>query len=168
MEKCMAMINQGLLKHKLILGVDDRGKLSCHKVNLCFMYFDPADCIVRSPSSSSIWQTRFNQRDQISEKTRNCIGREACRKRWARVRSRVLFADHRRVRGRRGRCGRPQLSSNRQKICKLYTIMPAVGLSINSVLYSGTSRETVPPLFATVGQRLSQEKTRLGGRGPLR
>lgn len=46
LEKCMASINAGLIKHKILLGVDDRGKLSCHKVNLCFIYFDPKDCIV--------------------------------------------------------------------------------------------------------------------------
>jgi len=44
LEKCMASINASLMKHKIILGLDDRGRLSCHKVNLCFIYFDPADC----------------------------------------------------------------------------------------------------------------------------
>ena len=42
----MSSVNNSLLKHNLILGVDDRGKLSCHKVNLCFIYFEPSDCIV--------------------------------------------------------------------------------------------------------------------------
>ena len=42
----MASVNSSLIKHNLILGVDDRGKLSCHKVNLCFIYFDATDCIV--------------------------------------------------------------------------------------------------------------------------
>ena len=37
LERCLASINAGLLKHKLLLAVDDRGKLSCHKVNLCFI-----------------------------------------------------------------------------------------------------------------------------------
>ncbi len=46
LERCLSSINAGLLKHKIILGVDDRGKLSCHKVNLCFIYFDPQECIV--------------------------------------------------------------------------------------------------------------------------
>ena len=41
LEKCMASINASLMKHKIILGLDDRGRLSCHKVNLCFIYFDP-------------------------------------------------------------------------------------------------------------------------------
>lgn len=45
LERCMATINGGLMKHKLLLGLDDRGKLSCHKANLCFMYLDPAPCI---------------------------------------------------------------------------------------------------------------------------
>ena len=45
MEKCMSFINSGLLKHNIILGVDDRGKLSCQKVNLCFIYLDSNECI---------------------------------------------------------------------------------------------------------------------------
>jgi len=47
MEKCMSVVNQSLIKHNLLLGVDDRGKISCHKVNLVFIYFEPADCIKR-------------------------------------------------------------------------------------------------------------------------
>ena len=27
------------------MGVDDRGKLSCHKVNLVFIYFEVNDCV---------------------------------------------------------------------------------------------------------------------------
>lgn len=45
LERCMAQVNKHLLRHKIILGLDDRGKLSCHKVNLCFIYFDTVDCI---------------------------------------------------------------------------------------------------------------------------
>lgn len=46
LEKCLGQVNKHLLKHKIILGLDDRGKISCHKVNLCFIYFNTADCIV--------------------------------------------------------------------------------------------------------------------------
>ncbi|CAG0916700.1 unnamed protein product [Notodromas monacha] len=45
LERCVASVNKLLLKHKILLGLDDRGRLSCHKVNLCFLYFDPSDCI---------------------------------------------------------------------------------------------------------------------------
>jgi len=45
LEGCIASVNAGLIKHKLLLGVDDRGKLSCHKVNLCFLYFDSSPCL---------------------------------------------------------------------------------------------------------------------------
>ncbi|XP_046735866.1 transmembrane protein 268 isoform X1 [Diprion similis] len=45
LEKCMAQVNRHLLRHKILLGLDDRGKISCHKVNLCFIYFDTTDCI---------------------------------------------------------------------------------------------------------------------------
>jgi len=48
MERCMARVNKILIKHKLILGLDDRGRISCHKVHLCFIYFDPTECIVSS------------------------------------------------------------------------------------------------------------------------
>ncbi|CAG5095252.1 Similar to Tmem268: Transmembrane protein 268 (Mus musculus) [Cotesia congregata] len=45
LEKCMAQVNKHLLRHKIIVGLDDRGKISCHKVNLCFIYFDTTDCV---------------------------------------------------------------------------------------------------------------------------
>uniref|UniRef100_T1HD58 Uncharacterized protein n=1 Tax=Rhodnius prolixus TaxID=13249 RepID=T1HD58_RHOPR len=31
LEKCMANVNKHLIRHKIILGLDDRGKISCHK-----------------------------------------------------------------------------------------------------------------------------------------
>ena len=46
LEKCVAKANRILVRHRIILGVDDRGKLSCHKTHLCFIYFDAADCVV--------------------------------------------------------------------------------------------------------------------------
>ena len=46
LEKAMASVNSGLMKHNLLLGLDDRGKISCHKVNLCFLYFDSTKCVV--------------------------------------------------------------------------------------------------------------------------
>ncbi|XP_011502937.1 PREDICTED: uncharacterized protein LOC105366256 isoform X2 [Ceratosolen solmsi marchali] len=45
LEKCMAQVNKSLLRHKILLGLDDRGIISCHKINLCFIYFDTTDCI---------------------------------------------------------------------------------------------------------------------------
>ncbi|KAB7508018.1 Transmembrane protein C9orf91-like protein [Armadillidium nasatum] len=45
LERCLSRINMQLMKHKILLGVDDRGKISCHKINLCFIYFDPHECI---------------------------------------------------------------------------------------------------------------------------
>lgn len=45
LEKCLARVNGQLMKHKIIIALDDRGNISCHKVNLCFIYFDPAQCI---------------------------------------------------------------------------------------------------------------------------
>ena len=33
------------MKHNLLIGVDDRGHLSCHKINLYFIYFDTSDCV---------------------------------------------------------------------------------------------------------------------------
>jgi len=50
MEACMAFINTDLIKHNIILGLDDRGKISCQKVNLCFIYFDPTECIKKLES----------------------------------------------------------------------------------------------------------------------
>ncbi|CAB3368586.1 Hypothetical predicted protein [Cloeon dipterum] len=45
LEHCLASVNRHLLRHKILLGLDDRGKLSCHKVNLCFIYFDTSECV---------------------------------------------------------------------------------------------------------------------------
>lgn len=47
LEKCLAGVNKQLMKHKLLVTLDDRGKMSCHKVNLCFMYFDTAPCVAQ-------------------------------------------------------------------------------------------------------------------------
>lgn len=45
LERCIAAVNRQLLRHKIVVVLDDRGKISCHKVNLCFMYYEPARCI---------------------------------------------------------------------------------------------------------------------------
>ncbi|XP_046961907.1 uncharacterized protein LOC124531383 isoform X1 [Vanessa cardui] len=45
LEQCLASVNKLLNKHKLLLALDDRGRISCHKVNLCYMYFDSGPCI---------------------------------------------------------------------------------------------------------------------------
>ncbi|XP_075149940.1 uncharacterized protein LOC142224015 isoform X2 [Haematobia irritans] len=45
LEKCLARVNKQLLKHKILLILDDRGRISCHKVNLCFLYFDSGPCV---------------------------------------------------------------------------------------------------------------------------
>lgn len=45
LERCLASVNKQLIKHKIILALDDRGKMSCHKVNLCFIFYDPAQCV---------------------------------------------------------------------------------------------------------------------------
>lgn len=45
LESCVGSVNSLFFKHNLLLGVDDRGHLSCHKVNLFFIYFDTSHCI---------------------------------------------------------------------------------------------------------------------------
>ncbi|CRK99945.1 CLUMA_CG013243, isoform B [Clunio marinus] len=45
LEKCLARVNSQLMKHKIVIALDDRGNISCHKINLCFIYFDPTQCI---------------------------------------------------------------------------------------------------------------------------
>merc|ERR1719411_2043347 len=47
LESCIASVNSGLIKHKLLLALDDRGKVSCHKINLCFIYLDCSLCIAQ-------------------------------------------------------------------------------------------------------------------------
>jgi len=45
LERCLAMVNSSMVKHNLLIALDDRGKISCHKVNLCFLFFNPKDCV---------------------------------------------------------------------------------------------------------------------------
>uniref|UniRef100_A0A6M2DZC2 Putative secreted protein n=1 Tax=Xenopsylla cheopis TaxID=163159 RepID=A0A6M2DZC2_XENCH len=45
LERCLARVNKQLMRHKLVVALDDRGRISCHKVNLCFMYMDAGPCI---------------------------------------------------------------------------------------------------------------------------
>lgn len=47
LEKCMASVNAGLVKHNLLMALDDRGKISCHKVNICFIYMNNTQCITQ-------------------------------------------------------------------------------------------------------------------------
>ncbi|ERL95391.1 transmembrane protein 268 isoform X1 [Dendroctonus ponderosae] len=51
LERCLAQVNKQLLRHKITLTLDDRGKFSCHKVNLCFIYMDSAPCIAHLQTS---------------------------------------------------------------------------------------------------------------------
>ena len=45
LETCMQSVNAIFVKHKLLMGIDDRGHLSCHKINLFFIYFDTSHCV---------------------------------------------------------------------------------------------------------------------------
>uniref|UniRef100_A0A7E4VEQ8 BTB domain-containing protein n=1 Tax=Panagrellus redivivus TaxID=6233 RepID=A0A7E4VEQ8_PANRE len=44
--ECIGEANKDLLHHSLIVGVQDRGQLSCHKVVLIFMKYDVSECLV--------------------------------------------------------------------------------------------------------------------------
>ena len=46
LEQCIAQVNEVFSKHNVFVGVDDRGRYSCHKVNLVFVYFDAKYCVV--------------------------------------------------------------------------------------------------------------------------
>lgn len=67
LERCLAHVNKQFLRHKIVLVLDDRGKLSCHKVNLCFLYMDPGPCIAYLQGSidhqereSNGWEQRMD------------------------------------------------------------------------------------------------------------
>lgn len=67
LERCMAYVNKQFLRHKIIVALDDRGKISCHKVNLCFIYMDSAPCVTRLQTSieqqerdSNGWEQRMD------------------------------------------------------------------------------------------------------------
>lgn len=73
LERCLASVNKQLLRHKIILALDDRGRISCHKVNLCFMYYDPEQCvsylndfIERSEQSGSTIQAGWESRLDVN------------------------------------------------------------------------------------------------------
>lgn len=73
LERCMASVNKQLLRHKIILALDDRGKITCHKVNLCFIYYEPAQCIAylndfieRSEQTGTIIEPGWEQRLDVS------------------------------------------------------------------------------------------------------
>jgi hypothetical protein len=68
LERCLAHVNKQLLRHKIVIALDDRGKISCHKVNLCFLYMDSAPCIAHLQTSidqqerdpSNGWEQRMD------------------------------------------------------------------------------------------------------------
>lgn len=45
LERCIARVNEIFYKNNILLGVDDKGKISCHKINLVFVFFDSTYCI---------------------------------------------------------------------------------------------------------------------------
>lgn len=59
LERCLARVNEQFYKYNILLGVDDRGKISCHKINLIFLYFDGTECIVSIPNNGNL--TNFKE-----------------------------------------------------------------------------------------------------------
>lgn len=45
LERCIARVNKQLIHHKILMALDDRGNISCHKVNICFIYLDATQCV---------------------------------------------------------------------------------------------------------------------------
>lgn len=69
----MARVNKQLLRHKILLALDDRGNISCHKVNLCFLYFEPSQCvnyinefIERNEQQGTVIQPGWEERLDVS------------------------------------------------------------------------------------------------------
>lgn len=49
LERCLAHVNKQLLRHKIIIALDDRGRISCHKVRLtCCRIFGMFNVIARN------------------------------------------------------------------------------------------------------------------------
>lgn len=58
LERCLAHVNKQLLRHKIIIALDDRGRISCHKVIVmgCFNCFlKLIICFIRLICVSYIW-----------------------------------------------------------------------------------------------------------------
>lgn len=45
LEDCIAQVNDNFCKHNILVGVDDAGNYSCHKINIVFIYFESKHCI---------------------------------------------------------------------------------------------------------------------------
>lgn len=43
--ECIGQVNEQFFKHNILIGVDDAGNYSCHKVNIVFIYFEPKTCV---------------------------------------------------------------------------------------------------------------------------
>lgn len=72
LEQCLASVNKLLTKHKLILALDDRGKLSCHKVNL----FRP--CTLHCPFATIHRKWRGENNNARLGTKIGCIGQRYC------------------------------------------------------------------------------------------
>lgn len=73
LERCLAYVNKQFLRHKIVLALDDRGKLSCHKVNLCFLYMDAGPCIAHLQGSIETQEREANGWEQRMDITANDI-----------------------------------------------------------------------------------------------
>ncbi|KAB0798618.1 hypothetical protein PPYR_09611 [Photinus pyralis] len=73
LERCLAYVNKQFLRHKIVLALDDRGKLSCHKVNLCFLYMDAGPCIAHLQGSIETQEREANGWEQRMDIAANDI-----------------------------------------------------------------------------------------------
>lgn len=73
LERCLAHVNKQFLRHKIVVALDDRGKISCHKVNLCFLYLDPGPCIAHLQTAIEQQEREANGWEQRMDITANDI-----------------------------------------------------------------------------------------------
>ena len=73
LERCLAGVNKQLLRHKIVITLDDSGKISCHKVNICFLYLDSGPCIAHLENSIEQQETDGSGWEQRMDITANDI-----------------------------------------------------------------------------------------------
>ncbi len=169
LERCLASINASLSKHKLILGVDDRGKLSCHKVNLCFIYFDPSECVAKLEAVLAEEQQQQQQQQQ-QQNGGAAFDREAY------LRDVEGFEDVEVVvAGAGGAHATNAVKLNRKKVCSAYcnAMMRKQGnaeiiLMLPFPKMLGARGEAVPALHPALVQGLPAAAAGLAGGGPVR
>ncbi|KRZ05902.1 Vacuolar protein sorting-associated protein 52 -like protein [Trichinella zimbabwensis] len=62
---CVATVNRFLVRHNLLLCVDDRGKFSCHKIAIVFLYFNLDQCTLEVSKSVEKFSLKLHREHHL-------------------------------------------------------------------------------------------------------